>query len=83
MSKDPAILQYEAWRNIVNSPDWKYFRDLIQEHINFLQGEIYIAVRDEKFNQAMKAQAKAEDWKKVVDNVNTRLKELKGSIETD
>ncbi len=81
MSKDPVILQYEAWQNIINSPDWKYFRDLVQEHIDFLSKETCIAVRAEKFNEAMKCQAKAEDWKKVVDSISTRLKELQGLIE--
>ena len=81
MSEDPAILQYEAWQNIINSPDWKYFRDLVKEHIDFLKKETCIAVRAEKFNETMKCQAKADDWQKVLDSVNTRLKELGESIE--
>jgi len=83
MSEDPAILQYEAWQNIINSPDWKYFRDLVQKHVDFLNKETCVAVRAEKPNEAMKHQAKADDWIKVMGSIDTRLKELKGSMETD
>ncbi len=73
---DPAILQYEAWKDIIQSPGWSYFRDLIKEHIDFLDNKTCIAVKNEKFNEAMKYQAKSEDWKKIIDLIDKRIKEL-------
>ena len=81
MNEDPAILQYEAWQSIINSPNWKYFRGLVEEHVNFLNKQTCIAVRSEKFNEAMKHQAKADDWIKVLSSADKRLKELGESIE--
>lgn len=74
--KDPAILQYEAWKDIIQSPEWGCFRDLVREHIKFLDRQTCVAVKSEKFNEAMKWQAKAEDWKKIIDLINKRIKEL-------
>lgn len=83
MIKDPFILQYEAWQNIIHSPDWKYFGGLVKEHIDFLNDQTCIAVRNGKCDEAMKYQAKADDWKKVISSIDARLKELEGNIKTE
>ena len=75
---DPAILQLEAWREIIHSPGWVYFKELVQEHIDYLDKQVHIAVESGKFNDAMKYQAKATDWKTIIGRVNERILELKG-----
>lgn len=83
MSKDPAIIQLEAWKDIIQSPSWRQFKDFVRERIIHFEKQTCIAVKNGKFNEAMKYQAIAEDWKKIVGKVDDRIKELGNSIEKE
>lgn len=80
--EDPKILQYEAWKDIISSPSWKYFVELIQAHVKYLNKQTILLVRDikilegEKVIEAIRFQAKAEDWNKVLSLAKQRLNEL-------
>lgn len=81
--KDPAILQYEAWSNIINSPDWRYFQEWVGEHIVFENKQALRAIDSGKMNEAMKHQAIAKDWGKVLDKIDAKIKELKESMKNN
>lgn len=82
IKEDPKILQYEAWKEIIDSPNWKYFVELVQVHVKHLNKQTIMSVRDikktdsEKVMEVVRYQAKAEDWNKILDLTKQRLNEL-------
>lgn len=86
MSKDPTILQYETWKDLMVTSDWKYFIELMEEHIKYLDKQTILAVRDikvlegDRALEAIKYQAKAEDWHKMLDLINQRMNEVRKGV---
>lgn len=77
---DPRLLEYEKWKNIISSPDWSVFSTLMAKHRKYLKDQIVISVGDGKIDAAVKYQARYEECDKIMENVETRISELKTQL---
>ncbi|MFA6067537.1 MAG: hypothetical protein WC810_03050 [Janthinobacterium sp.] len=77
--ENPRIFEYQAWQNIIKSPEWKYFLNVLNEHKIHLDKQTCVYVCAGKFNEAMMLQSKAEDIMKITSLVEERISDLERS----
>jgi len=76
--KDNADLyELETWKDIINSDGWGYFKDLLEEHKEFLENQVLISVGRKEFDKASDYSSRADECKKILSLVDGRLGDLK------
>ena len=72
---DLSIL--DTWRDIINSDGWKLFLDLLEDHQDYLEEQVLIAVKCKDFDRASDMSSRADECRKILQLVSSRLDELK------
>lgn len=76
-----SIFVYDTWKDIVNSDGWKYFKDLLEDHRDYLQEQVLISVSRRKFDEASDFSARADECSKILSLVDSRLADLKKEMD--
>ncbi len=74
--REPRIFEKEAWGDLIKTPEWKYFLELVKEHTKYLNRQTCISIRTGKIEEAIKYQAKAEDWERIIFLIDNRIREV-------
>jgi len=75
--QDSKLYELDTWRDIVRSDGWVIFKDLLNTHKDFLERQVIISVSTRDFDNAAKYESRADECKKIIQLVTTRLSEIK------
>lgn len=79
--KENPLLELETWRDLIQSDNWRYFKELLAEHKAYLEAQVIVSVANRKFEEASDYSARANECSKILSMVTDRLSELKkGSV---
>ena len=67
----------DTWRDIIQSDNWKLFKDLLAEHQAYLESQVLVSVKTKDIDRAMDCSSRADECKKILSLVDSRLAELK------
>jgi len=71
------LLELDAWKDIIQSPGWKYFKGLLGEHKKTLEWQVLMAVSNRKFDEAADYSSRLSECGKILQLVDSRLDELR------
>lgn len=80
-TKQGLLFERDSWESIINSPDWKIYRDALREHISYLQEKVNSSLRQQKNVEAYGFLMAMDDSGKFLDSINIRLKSINAKIE--
>lgn len=75
-TKDGVLKELHSWQNIISSDEWVVFRNLLKDHIAYLQKETNDLLRKKEFTDAFGSLRAMDDSSKILTLVTTRLNEL-------
>jgi len=64
-------------KSLVNSSDWKAYRDLMEEHRDHLNKSALLKLDERDFERAFGLRVRAKEADAQLDLINSRLAELK------
>ncbi len=76
-----CLFERDQWENIIHTPEWVVYRNLLKEHIAYLQKEVNDKLEEQKNVEAYGALRAMKDAKKILDLVTSRISDLNISIE--
>lgn len=71
---EDKIFEKEFWGDLIKSEDYNYLKKIFVDHRDKLNKDCLKAVKEAKFHEAVRCQAKAEDMNKIVDLINFRIR---------
>ncbi len=71
------LLQLESWEEIIHSPSWRIFRNLLEEHKIFLQKEVNVCLKKHQDREAGEALRALEDCDKIMQLVTSKISSLR------
>lgn len=82
MLKEPEdienpLLELDSWRDLIQSDNWKYFKELLSEHKTYLEAQVIVSVANRKYEEASDYNSRASECSKILQLVESRLAELK------
>lgn len=80
-TKQGLLTERDSWEAIINSPHWTTYRKFLAEHVTYLQKEVNVLLRAQKFTEAYGKLTAMEDADKMLSLVTIRLSELNKLIE--
>lgn len=75
-TKVAVLFEKQNWENIIHSEEWVVFRNLLKEHINYLQKELNEHVKNSRDREAYGTWRAMDDAGKILTIVTVRLAEL-------
>lgn len=78
-----AVLQLEAWKNVVHTEDWRIFVKMMEAHKAYLQKQVNEKLRayeDRKAGEALRA---FDDCQRIIDLVQASIDTLQKKINND
>jgi len=73
---DSRIAELDAWNDIIQSENWSYFKELLDEHMEYLNNQVLVALDSRKFEQACEFRARAKECNAILKLVDIRLTTL-------
>ena len=71
------LMLLDTWREIITSDGWILFRDLLGAHQAYLESQVLVSVKTKDIDRAMDCSSRADECKKILSLVDSRLAELK------
>ena len=71
------LMLLDTWREIITSDGWILFRDLLGDHQAYLESQVLVSVKTKDIDRAMDCSSRADECKKILSLVDSRLAELK------
>ena len=78
MSEEERLYEKDFWRGLVVSGDWKYFRNMMNEHITHLEKQMVVYVSSRDFEKAFGYSERADECRKILQLVSDRIQEVGG-----
>lgn len=75
--------ELETWREIIQSSGWRVFKDLLEEHIEYLNNQSLLMIDKREFEDARDFRTRATECKSILMAVDGRLLELKNKEDVD
>ena len=71
------LFESTAWQEIITSENWKYFKELLREHKNFLNKQALLSIDNRNNDEATFYRVRARECDAILQLVDGRLAELK------
>ena len=75
--QDNRILELDTWNDIIQSEGWRYFKDLLDEHIEYLNSQVLFNIDSRQYEKASEFRARAKECNAILSAVGNRLAVLK------
>ena len=77
---EPKLEQnsYDTWRDLVNSDDWWVFKELLEEHKEYLNLQALNELEKREFDKAFTYKIRAKECGAILQLVADELERLKG-----
>ena len=72
--------QFSNLMSLINSEEWRFFIQIKEKHTECLQAEVNRWLKEGKYREADRAQAKLEDNVFDIQLLNKRMQELKKTL---
>ena len=69
--------EFATWKSLIQSDDWKVYRDLLEEHKNHLNNQALLELEKREFEKAFAYRIRAIEANKWLQLVGERLTELR------
>lgn len=70
------LFEKERWAELIGSTDWTVYRNLLKEHIAYLQKEANDHLRSQRNVEAYGSLRAMDDCNRFLDSINLRMKAL-------
>lgn len=72
--------ELDSFLCLIKNPEWETFLELKKRHHAVLQKEVNRCIKENQFNEAIRAQAKLEENHKDIELLRKRMDELKKAL---